>query len=122
MKDNYKLEVDFDVFERIMQGKCSYIALLNDKARKAYKKGNLIDLETVISAENGDKKTESVKAEIINLLYFQTVKELVDMVGKENIGYTKSATKDKIEDVMTLNYSNEDIEKFGLVAVYFELR
>lgn len=122
MEDIYKLEIDFKVFERIMQGSCKYIALVNNKARQAYKVGNKIDLFTVISSENDEQKTETVNAEIVNLLYFPTVKDLVDMIGKENIGYTKSATKDKIEDAMTLNFTNEDIEKYGLVAVYFELK
>ena len=122
MADNYTLEIDFKVFERIMQGKCNYIALVNDTVRQTYKEGNILDLVTVIYSENGDKKTETVKAEIVNLLYFDTVKDLAHMIGKENIGYTKSASVDKIEDVMTLNFSNEDIEKFGLVCVEFVLR
>lgn len=121
MVDNYKFEIDFKVFERVVQGKCSFIALVNNKARQAYKVGNKIKLETIISVENNERKTELVDAEIVNLLYFDTVKELVDMIGKERIGYTKSSNADKIEDNLVLTFTNEEIEKFGLVAVEFKL-
>lgn len=121
MKDIYTLEVDLKVFERIMQGKCSYIALVNKPARKVYSVGNFIDIKTVIVNENGVLKTELVKGKISNLLFFETVKELIEMIGKEKIGYTKNANVDKIEDAMTLSFSNEDIEMYGLVAVEFEL-
>lgn len=121
MIDNYKIEIDFKVFERVMQGKCTFIALVNDKTRQIYKVGNIIELETVIAVENNKKKTECVSAKILNLLYFENVKDLVDMVGKEKIGYPKSANVDKIEDGFVATYSNEGIEKFGLVAVEFKL-
>ena len=55
MVDNYKLEIDFKVFERVVQGKCSFIALVNNKARQAYKVGNKIKLETIISVENNEE-------------------------------------------------------------------
>ena len=121
MGDNYKLEIDFKVFERIMQGTCNYIALVNNKQRQAYKVGNVLELETVIYKENGENITELVKAEVVNLLYFDTVKDLVNMVGKDKIGYTKTANVDKIEDNIVLTFTNEDIEKFGLVAVEIRL-
>ena len=64
---------------------------------------------------------ESVKVVIEEQLYFKTVKELLDMVGKNKFGYTQSQNNDKIEDMYYVNYKAEDIEKFGLVAVKFKL-
>lgn len=111
MKDIYEVEVDGDVFEQITLGKCNYVLVLNDKQHQTFKVGNLL---TIFSGEN------SFKVSISNILSFATVKELVDMIGKENSGFTKNLSTDKIDDLVARTIKPESIEKFGLLAVGFE--
>lgn len=111
MKDIYEIKVDEDIFEQISLGKCNYTLVLNDKEHQAFKVGNLL---TICSGEN------KMKVSVSNILSFVNVKELVDMIGKENSGFTKNLSTDKIEDLVARNIKQELIEKYGLLAIGFE--
>ena len=100
------------IFEKIKNNKCNYYIFVNDRTVMQYKVGNYLTFKC---------NEESVKVVIEEQLYFKTVKELLDMVGKNKFGYTQSQNNDKIEDMYYVNYKAEDIEKFGLVAVKFKL-
>lgn len=112
MEDIYEIVIDEKIFEKIVNGKCIYYIFINDKARLQYKEGNFLTFKC-------DDKSQ--KVQIKNMLYFSSIKELLDMVGKEKCGYTPSQTPDKIEDIYYINYKAQDIEKYGLVAVNFSL-
>ena len=113
MEDIYVVEVAEKLFEKICVGKCLYYIFLNDRNRLQYKVGNFL---TFKCGENNQKTT------IVDMLYFSNIKELLDMVGKEKCGYTVSQNLDKIEDIYYTHYRVQDIEKFGLVAVKFDLQ
>lgn len=110
MKDIYEIEVNEETFERIENGKCSFVVVLDDKEHKAYKVGNVL---TIFSAEN------QIKVTINEMLFFESVKDLVSMVGKERIGFAKNLTIDRIEDEIAKALKPENIDKFGLMAVGF---
>ena len=42
------------------------------------------------------------------------------MIGKENCGFTARTSSDKIEDLLYLDHTNEEIEKFGFVAIQIQ--
>lgn len=111
MKDIYEIELGQDIFDAIVEDKCKFIVVLADKVHQAYKAGNIITICC------NDKK---VVASITKLLYFQSVKELVDMIGKESVGFLKRFTTDKIEDELVKVFTPAHIEKYGLIAVGFE--
>ena len=112
MEDIYEVLVCDKLFERIILGKCLYYIFLNDKNRLQYKNGNILTFKC------GEDKQ---KVTIVDMLYFSSIKELLDMVGKDKCGYTASQNLDKIEDIYYTHYKAQDIEKYGLVAVKFEL-
>ncbi len=111
MKDIYQIEVNEETFQRMEDGKCNFVVVLDDKDHKAYKEGNILTIYT------GEK---SMKVSIREMLFFETVKELVDMIGKERTGFTKSLTTDRIEDEIAKTLKPESIDKFGLMAVGFD--
>ena len=105
--DKYEIEVLDDTFERIVCGSCEYMVFLSDKSHSQYKVGNILTINC------GNK---SLQVTIDDLLYFDTIKDMISMLGKEKCGYKKSESIDFIEDsiVKTLNASR--VEKFGLIA------
>ena len=111
MKDIYQIEVNEETFQRIKDGKCSFVVFLDDKEHKAYKIGNVL---SILAGEN------QVKVSISDMLFFESVKDLVTMVGKEKIGFAKNLTIDRIEDELAKTLKPENIEKFGLMAVGFQ--
>lgn len=113
MKDIFEIEVNEETYKRIIDGKCSFLVLLDNHKKKPYVEGNILTLVFE------DQKIEVV---VKNVLSFLTVKEMIDMVGKENCGFTKNMTIDKIEDKIALSIKPESIEKYGLEAVGFEIK
>jgi len=111
MSDIYEVLIDDKFFEKIINKKCCYYIFLNDRIRLQYKKGNILTFK----CENN-----VVKVEIKNMFYFNTIKELFDMMGKEKLGFTTKQNLDKIEDYYYVNYKPSDIENFGLVVVEFD--
>lgn len=111
MKDIYEIQVLEDTFQNVVEGRCKFVLVVGDKQHQAYKSGNII---SIVCGEN------MIKATIKDLLYFQSVKELVDMIGKERIGFSKSKTTDGIEDAVARIIKPQLIEKYGLIAVGFE--
>jgi len=112
MGDIYEVIVKDKLFEKIKSGKCCNYIFLNDRKRLQYKIGNLL---TFINNDN------KITVTIENMFYFKTIKELLDMMGKEKFGYTPSQNSDIIEDSYYTSYKAEDIDKFGLVAIEFKL-
>ena len=112
LEDIYETIVDEKLFNKIYNGKCNHYIFINDRKRLQYKIGN------ILTFKNADKV---VKVEIFNMFFFTNVKDLLDMMGKEKFGFTIGQTTDKIEDSYYVNYKASDIEKFGLVAVEFNL-
>lgn len=113
MKDLFEIEINEDTYKRILDGKCNFLVLLDDHKKKPYVEGNIL---TLIFEDN---KLEVV---VKTVLSFLTVKEMIEMVGKENCGFAKNMTIDRIEDKIALSIKPESIEKFGLEAVGFEIK
>lgn len=113
MGDIYLIEFPNDIYDRFVEKKGQYLILLNLPSRKVYREGNIL----TVSQKNGDKKHQ---IKIKNILYFNTIKEAVEMLGKNQIGYTSSFTADKIEDIFTTYNKPADLDKYGVMAINFE--
>ena len=58
---------------------------------------------------------------IFLILYFNDFVEAVNTLGKESCGFKASATIEKTSDMSLAQGSFENVEKYGIVAVIFEL-
>lgn len=112
MEDIYEVIVNDCLFEKIDLKKCERYCFINDRKRMQYKKGN------ILTFKNNEK---TLKAEILNMFYFDTIKDVFDMMGKEKLGFSANQNLDKIEDYYYTNYKASDIDKFGLVVVEFKV-
>jgi len=113
MLDIYEILVEDKLFKKIYDEKTTYYVFVNDKARQSYKEENILTFKN-------KESEEKINVKILKFYYFASVKELVEMIGKQNLGYTPSITNDMIEDNYIHDYKLEDIEKYGLVVVKFE--
>lgn len=116
MKDIFTIELDNDTFEKVVAGKKTIDLQICDNKRKVLAVGN--QLTFICKTEDGQKEQKAV---IDNLLYFNTIKEAVETLGKEPCGFKPSATYEKASDVFMNGESYENIEKFGIIAVVFKI-
>jgi len=107
MKDIFCVCVDEKTFDKLNSKESEYLIVLADNDHKKYEVDNIL----TISA------TESFKAKIVSMLFFQSIGELVDMIGKQKCAFKPSDDKSKIEDYFSKLYGAEKIERYGFVAI-----
>ncbi len=117
MKDIYTIELNEDIFEKVASEKKTVHLEINDNKHKVLAVGN--QLTFVCKLE--DEEQREIKATIDNLLYFNTITEAVETMGKEACGFRPSATIEKASDVFLTGESYESIEKYGIVAMIFKI-
>ncbi len=123
MEDIYTFEVQNDEFNRILQGKKDIQVVINDAKRKTLAVGNKITFKRAINeGESVENEILSVDATIENLMYFNSIEEATQMLGKERCGFKPSSTFDKATDLFLSKESFEDIEKKGIVAIVFKMQ
>ena len=69
--------------------------------------------------KNGTKKIE-LRVNVEKLEYYNNFKEAIDNYEIEDI-YTKEYTKEDFIELLSRFYSNEEIEKYGVVAIKFKI-
>ena len=111
--DNFSINIENEVFEKINDGLAEYVILLNNTKNKQLKEGNFI---TLVNEVGG--KTFNVK--ITALYFFDSIKDLFAMVGKTQCGYSASTNVDLIEDKYTKMFNDEKIVKYGVIAAKIE--
>jgi ASC-1-like (ASCH) protein len=129
MVDIYTFEIHSLEFERLLAGKKTAQLMLNDSKHKDYAVGNKItfkrNLETLSEDEtkllNKNKLVLEAGASVTNLLYFNDFVEAINTLGKESCGFKPSVTIEKTSDLFLAAGSYEDVEKYGIVALVFEL-
>lgn len=118
MKDIYTIELSEYEFEKLVSEKKTIHLEINDTKHKVLVVGN--QLTFVLKSEDSEEIKE-VKAIVENLLYFSTITEAVETLGKEACGFRPSATYEKASDVFLTGESYETIEKYGIVAIIFKI-
>ena len=116
MKDIYTIELSEYEFEKLTSEKKTVHLEINVTKHKVLAVGN--QLTFVFKTE---EETKEVKAVVENLLYFNTINEAVETMGKETCGFRPSATYEKASDVFLTGESYETIEKYGIVAIIFKI-
>ena len=129
MVDIYTFELHSLEFDRIISGKKTVQLLLNEPKFKDYAIGNQItfkrNVETIIDEQKqeleNDKLVLEIKATVSNLLYFNDFVEALNTLGKEKCGFKASATIEKTSDLFLAEGSYENVEKYGILAIVFEI-
>lgn len=116
MKDIYTISLDEKIFDKVLKGKTNFYVEINNKTNQAYKVGNLLTIKS-----SNPLQVEEVSAQVLKIYYFNSIKELIDMIGKENCGYTFGMSVDSIEDKLYTRFSAQDVEKYGLIAIEFDV-
>ena len=129
MVDIYTFELHSLEFDRIISGKKTVQLLLNEPKLKDYSVGNQITFKRNIEALTDEQKGSyekgelvvEIKATVSNLLYFNDFVEAINTLGKEACGFKSSATIEKSSDLFLAEGSYENVEKYGIMAVIFEI-
>jgi len=117
MEDIYKFDLSDEEYEKVVSGIKVVHLFVNLSKYKTLSAGNEISF---ITGEGESYK--KIDAVIENILYFSTVTEAIEGLGKEKCGYKNSQTFDKASDIFLSNESYEQIEKYGIGAILFNLK
>lgn len=109
-----KVHLHPDVYEIVKQGSKNVEARVNDEKRRKLKVGDtLIFLKRPLEEEN-------CKARVTDLKYFDTFEQMGKNYDFKRL-YLESYTMDMWLKELSRFYSDEEIKKYGVVAIEFEL-
>lgn len=108
------VHLDSDIFDIVSNGTKDVEIRVNDEKRRKLSVG-----DTLVFLKRPDD-IESIRATITNLVYFNSFEEVVDYYEMRRI-YLENATKDEYINLMKKFYSDEEVEKYGVVAIEFKL-
>ena len=109
--DKFSIVLEENFFEKFMNNKAEYIILLNNTKNRALKQDNIL---TIVNKSNQESYFE-VKIE--SLFYFENMKDMFTMVGKDKFGYRSSDNVDYIEDRYVSMFKDAQVLKNGVIAV-----
>ena len=102
-----------EVFDIVLQGNKNVEIRVNDEKRRQLKVG-----DTLLFLKRPDD-VEQVLVKITNLVYFKDFMEVVHYYDMKRI-YLENTTKDEYVQLMKKFYTDEDVLKYGVVAIEFE--
>lgn len=109
-----KVHLHPDVYEIVKQGSKNVEARVNDEKRRKLKVGDtLIFLKRPL-------EEEYCIAKVTNLKYFDTFKDMGKYYDFKRL-YLEDYTMDMWLKELSRFYSDEEIKKYGVVAIEFEL-
>ena len=111
MSKIYEMNLHNEPFSLIASEKKTIEMRLNKNGRENISKDDTI----VFTNQNGDK----LKVLVVNILKFPSFKELYDSFNKERLGYLPNEDADSND--MLKYYKQEDIEKYGVLAIEIKL-
>lgn len=109
-----EFHLDSDIFDIIVNKDKDVEIRLNDEKRR-----NLNIGDTLVFLKRPDD-IESISATVTNLVYFDSFLEVVNYYDMKRI-YLEDTTKDEYINLMKRFYNDEEVEKYGVVAIEFEL-
>ena len=86
---------------------------VNDEKRRQLHIG-----DTLIFINRGNEE-EQTKVTVTNLVYFKNFKEVAENYSMERL-YLKDTSKEEYVKLFDEFYSQEDVEKYGVVAIEFK--
>ena len=103
-----------EVFDIVLNKDKDVEIRVNDEKRR---KLNIGDTLVFLNRSNEE---EQIKATITNLVYFNNFLEVADYYDMKRI-YLEDTTKEEYINLMKKFYSDEEVEKYGVVAIEFKL-
>ena len=111
MSKIYEMNLHNEPFSLILSEKKTVEMRLNKNGRENISKGDTI----VFTNQSGDK----LEVLVVNIFKFPSFKELYNSYPKERLGYLPSEDADPND--MFKYYKQEDIEKYGVLAIEIKL-
>ena len=108
-----QIHLDSEIFEQVKSGTKDIEARVNDEKRQQLKIGDIIE---VLRRPDGK---EALKVRIISLTYFKDFRELTNSYPIERL-YSPSFTKEQYLALFPKFYTDEEIAKYGTVAIGFK--
>lgn len=103
-----------EVFDIVLQGDKNVEVRVNDEKRRKLSIG-----DTLVFLKRPEE-IENIKAKVTGLVYFNSFEELVDFYDMKRI-YLEGTTREEYINLMKQFYSDEEVSKYGVVAIEFEL-
>ena len=107
------IHLDSDIFDIVLSGTKNIECRVNDEKRRKLKIGDTL---TFLRRPDDIDKIDTI---IEDLVYFDTFEQLVDNYNIEQI-YLKDYTKEDFINLIKRFYSDEEISKYGVVAIKFK--
>lgn len=104
----HEMKLQDDPFKKISDGTKTIEMRLYDEKRRKLKSGDLIEFTNITS-------NEKLKIQVINLYRYKDFDELYQNHDKVSIGYNENEKANPSD--MSMYYSDEDIEKYGVVGI-----
>ena len=108
----HEMKLQDDPFKKISDGTKTIEMRLYDEKRKKVKVGDLIEFTNVLN-------NEKLITRVINLYIYKDFDELYKNHDKVSIGYNEDEEASPSD--MSMYYSDEDIEKYGVVGIELKL-
>ena len=102
-----------EVFDIVREGVKDVEIRVNDLKRRKLNVG-----DTLIFINRGDED-EKIKAKVTALVHFNDFAEVLDYYKMERL-YLKETTKEEYLELMSKFYSDEEVKKYGVVAIEFD--
>lgn len=103
-----------EVFEIVENGVKDVEVRVNDEKRRKLKIG-----DTLVFLKRPDE-VEKIYAKVTNLVYFNSFQEVCNSYPMERI-YLEETSNSEYISLMGKFYSDEEVKKYGVVAIEFEL-
>ena len=109
-----QIHLDPEIYEQVKNGTKNVEARVNDEKRRQIKIGDKIEVL------KRPEETESLWVRVTKLVPFKDFKELADRYPIERL-YSAGYTKEKYLALFPKFYTEEEINKYGTVAIEFEV-
>ena len=110
-----KVHLHPEVFDIVLDGKKNVEIRVNDEKRRSLKIG-----DTLLFLKRPEE-IEKISAIVTNLVYFDDFSQVVNAYDMERI-YLKETTKEEYVNLMHKFYSDDEVSKYGVVAIEFEIK
>lgn len=107
------IHLDSDIFDIVLNGTKTVECRLNDEKRRNLKIG-----DKLIFLKRPDD-IEKIETVIEDLKYYNNFDEMIKDYNMEEI-YLKDCTKEEFLNLIKRFYSDEEINKYGVVAIRFK--
>ena len=109
-----QIHLEPDIYDCVAKGTKNVEARVNDEKRQKLQIGDEIE---ILRRPDDDEKVVAI---VTGLKRFKTFAELADAYPIERL-YSSTTSKEEYVKLFSKFYSNEEIEKYGTVAIEFEL-